>query len=66
MFDATSNTIVTLMTSGTVTASVAWAVNEDGVPLVPLPSPGRVSNLFTYVFSTSFNYLCVLICTIKI
>ncbi|KAK3580952.1 hypothetical protein CHS0354_006977 [Potamilus streckersoni] len=35
-----------LMTTGTLTASVAWGVNDNGVPLVPPIGPGGPYNIF--------------------
>ncbi|PVD23406.1 hypothetical protein C0Q70_16675 [Pomacea canaliculata] len=43
-FDATSTMLVTLMTSGTLSTSVAWAVNDEGKPLVPPSGQTAVTN----------------------
>lgn len=39
---------MTLMTTGSVTFSVAWAVDEHGQALVP-PSATNVTSMFKYV-----------------
>ncbi|KAK7488454.1 hypothetical protein BaRGS_00020239, partial [Batillaria attramentaria] len=46
-FDATSSILVTLMTSGMLSTSVAWAVSEDGLPLVPPVTQSVTANMFT-------------------
>ena len=45
-FDATSAVLVILMTSGTFSTSVGWAVDEDGQPLVPPVSQSNSANMF--------------------
>ena len=45
-FDATSAVLVILMTSGTFSTSVGWAVDEDGQPLVPPVSQSNTANMF--------------------
>lgn len=48
-FDATSAVLVILMTSGTFSTSVGWAVDEDGQPLVPPVSQSNSANMFKWV-----------------
>ena len=38
-FDASNANLLSLLTTGSLTMSVAWAVNEDGAVLVPPTAP---------------------------
>lgn len=45
-FDGTSSILVTLMTSGMLSTSVAWAVSEEGLPLVPPVMQSAAASMF--------------------
>ena len=75
-FDATSTVLVILMTSGTFSTSVGWAVDEDGQPLVPPVSQSNSANMFKWVallfppFHSSCQTLgaviCLLVCILQL
>ncbi|KAL4236189.1 Coiled-coil and C2 domain-containing protein 2A [Mactra antiquata] len=48
-FGKTGQELITLMTTGTLTFSVAWAVNEEGQALVPPTLSSNITSMFNHM-----------------